>query len=352
MHSDSTAGRTLSHPVVVAAVMILSLACPGAMADWTLGAEHLVQASDVDLTVLGYSVPAFSYWNGDSLPDLVVGEGGGSTPGKVRIYLNSGTLGHPLFGDYFYAQSNGAALSVPASGCLGAFPRTVQWDADGRKDLLVGCADGRIKLYHNTNTDAAPAFDAGDYVQVGPVGNKVAINVGARATVNVDDWNRDGKKDLVVGSLSGNVYVYVNEGTDTEPDFRASVFVQANGVNLTVATGRSSPVMGDFDGDGKQDLLTGNTEAQLLLYRNLGTDAAPNFGNALAMTADGVPIDLLGSVRSRPFVCDWNNDGVNDVLIGAGDGKIHLYFGVPEPATLSLFGLAVLAVSRWCRTGR
>ena len=51
------------------------------------------------------------------------------------------------------------------------------------------------------------------------------------------------------------------------------------------------------------------------------------------------PIDLAGSPRSRPFVCDWNEDGYPDVLIGAGDGLVRLYEGVPEPATIGLLTL-------------
>jgi hypothetical protein len=52
------------------------------------------------------------------------------------------------------------------------------------------------------------------------------------------------------------------------------------------------------------------------------------------LQAEGIPIDLDGAARSRPSVCDWNEDGTPDVLVGAQDGKVHLYLGVPEPTTL------------------
>jgi hypothetical protein len=32
--------------------------------------------------------------------------------------------------------------------------------------------------------------------------------------------------------------------------------------------------------------------------------------------------------RSRPFVADWTGDGLPDVLIGAGEGKAHLFQNV------------------------
>ena len=44
--------------------------------------------------------------------------------------------------------------------------------------------------------------------------------------------------------------------------------------------------------------------------------------------------------RSRPFITDWTDDGLPDLLVGAGDGKIHLFQGIPEPASLSLLAIA------------
>lgn len=314
-----------------------------------LGPEELVKANGVDITVLGYSVLSFVDWNGDNLKDLVVGEGG-STPGKVCVYLNGGLPGNPQFSSYFYAQSNGADLSVPGGGCLGAFPRTVYWDADNRKDLIVGRSDGKVTLFSNVGTDDAPTFDAGTFLQVGQPGAKTDINVGGRATSIVVDWNSDGKKDLVVGGLDGRVRVFVNEGTDTSPDFHVQAFAQANGADLSVPSGRSSPVILDLDDDGQKDLLTGNTDGQLLLYSNIGSDEAPSFDGYTAVESDGVPIDLPGIPRSRPFVCDWTGDGLLDVLIGAGDGKVHLYQGVPEPSALVMLVFATLGLRiRCCR---
>jgi hypothetical protein len=293
-----------------------------------LGSEEIVKAGGIDLTVPGYSVPAWVDWNSDGLCDLLVGEGGNGFTGKVRVYLNSGVPGGPMFTTYFYVQSNGVDLTVPPVGCLGAFPRCVYWDADQRKDLLVGQADGLLKLYTNIGTDAVPTFDGGTFLQVGQPGSKVNIDVGDRAAPAVVDWNSDGRKDLAVGGLDGKIHLFINQGSDAAPDFLAQTFAQNSGVDLLVPTGRSSPVVLDLDHDGKKDLLTGNTEGQLLLYVNTGTDAAPSFSGYVAATSDDVPINLPGTLRSRPSICDWTGDGVADVLVGYGDGKVHLYRGI------------------------
>jgi len=297
-----------------------------------LGPEELVQAAGVDIAVLGYSVPSFIDWDNDGDNDLVIGEGSGSYTGKVRVYLNTGTASNPQFSGFTYVQSNGSDLTCPGSGCLGCFPRVVYWNGDDKKDLLVGLADGTLKVFYNIGTDEDPTFGTGTFIQVGPTGSKTNIDIGSRATPCVVDWNNDGKKDLVVGALDGKIHLFINEGSDTAPDFPVRTFAQAGGSDLIVSAGRSSPDVLDLNGDGKKDILTGNTNGELLFYSNsdICTDSAPCFDPNEAVEADGVPI-YKASSRSRPFVCDWTGDGYFDVLIGAGDGKVHLYQSIPQP---------------------
>lgn len=328
-----------------ATLELVTISTPGDMNDHStllnLGPEELVQADGNDIQVPGYSVPSFVDWNNDNLKDLVIGEGGGFGDAKVRVYLNVGTESEPKFSDYFYVQSNGSDLTCPASGCLGCFPRVYYWDADDRKDLLVGQADGTVKIFLNIGTDSDPVFDAGQLIKVGSDGEN--LDVEARATPTLLDWNNDDMTDLVVGAIDGRIHIYLNCGCSggVPPTFYytnpTGIFAQEDGSDLVVPSKRSSPVIIDLDGDGNKDLLTGNTDGQLLFYRNVGTDAKPSFSGYSLVESSGVPIDLPGSPRSRPFVCYWTGDGhfgpidaYPDVLIGAGDGKVHLYRGIPE----------------------
>ncbi len=105
MKSGSTIGFAAQ---IVILLFILASPCRAGL---LLGPEELVEADGLVIEVPGYSVPSFAYWDDDGLKDLIVGEGGDShTDGKVRVYLNIGTETDPVFGDHFYAQSEGTDL--------------------------------------------------------------------------------------------------------------------------------------------------------------------------------------------------------------------------------------------------
>jgi hypothetical protein len=306
-----------------------------------LGPEEFVQADGSDIVVPGYSVPSFEDWNNDLLKDLIVGEGGGTISGRVRVYLNVGTEAEPRFGGFFYVQADGQDLVCPAQGCMGCFPRVVYWDEDDRKDLLVGLSDGTVKVFLNVTDNNAPAFDAGRNLTVGE--DAWTLDVGSRATPVLVDWNDDGMMDVVSGALDGLIHVYYNCGCGgfIPPRFYYSPtggsYAQDNGHDLQVSPLRSSPVIMDLDGDGKKDLLTGNTDGLIQFYKNVGTDSLPSFSGYSLVRSNGMAIDLPGSSRSRPFVCSWTGDGhfgpkdgYWDLLVGYGDGKIRLYRGIPK----------------------
>lgn len=336
--------------VMVICLGTLGIVCGGpSVLGHTLdfGPEEIVQAAGSDLRVLGYSVPSYVDFNNDGRKDLVVGEGGAGSLGKVRVYLNEGTAAAPQFSGFSYVQSEGGDLVVPAIGCLGAFPRVAYFDADRRKDLVVGQADGTVKVFVNVGSDDQPTFDGGTLLEAGVAGGKTPIDVGHRATLDLTDFDNDGARDLVMGAYDGKIHLYLNQGTDVAPDFAGETILPDLAGDLLVPSGRSSPVLSDLDGDGKKDLLTGNSSGQILLYGNQGTDPAPSFSTFGRVTSAGVAIDLAGDPRSRPFVTDFTGDGLADLLVGAVDGKVHLYQGVPEPASVWLLAMGAVGVLTW-----
>jgi hypothetical protein len=329
--------RLASLSIVLLAGSVLSASALADTGVINLGPEEIIKAKGKEIVVPGYSVPSFEDWNNDGRKDLIVGEGGGGVTGKIRVYLNVGTDADPCFADYFYAQVYRAFdITCTPEGCLGCFPRLVDWDEDGGKDLLVGYGDGTVKVFTNSGTENASSFDGATDLAVGYA--PFTLDVGARATPSLVDWNNDDMPDIVAGGLDGAIHVYYNCGCGgyIPPRFNFSpsvgFFAQANGRDLIVPSGRSSPVIIDADGDGKKDIITGNTDGQILFYKNVGTDYLPTFAGYTMVESNGKPIQLLGSLRSRPFVCHWtgSKDAAWDLLVGYGDGKIRLYRGNPQ----------------------
>jgi len=163
---------------------------------------------------------------------------------------------------------------------------------------------------------------------VGPPGGKVQLDVGKAAAPAMPDWDEDGRRDLIVGGNDGRVRYLRNEGTATAPDFQVVELVQNNGTDLIVGSGRATPVIADLDGDGKKDLLTGYSTGGVRFYPNVGTNSAPTFAGFVSVLTNGVPVSLSSPGRSKPSLCDWTGDGSPDLLIGGGDRKVHLFQGV------------------------
>jgi hypothetical protein len=61
------------------------------------------------------------------------------------------------------------------------------------------------------------------------------IDVGFYSVPEAYDWNSDGKKDLLVGQFEdGKVRLYLNSGTDAAPVLTTFSFIQSAGEDLTV----------------------------------------------------------------------------------------------------------------------
>ena len=60
--------------------------------------------------------------------------------------------------------------------------------------------------------------------------------------------------------------------------------------------GGSHPTVapGDWDGDGRTDLLLGNAEGRMMLHRNVGTNDRPSFMPGVPVLAGGSPVVVQG----------------------------------------------------------
>jgi hypothetical protein len=85
------------------------------------------------------------------------------------------------------------------------------------------------------NLDGTSTFAAGVKIAAGDV--PIDVRVGHLVPCTVD-WNNDGKKDLVIGQFSGgSIRLYLNGGTDTEPVFEDFALLEAGGKPIKLDAG-------------------------------------------------------------------------------------------------------------------
>ncbi len=81
---------------------------------------------------------------------------------------------------------------------------------------------------------AVPELEEGVYVQSG----NGPLTVKYFTAPSVIDWNNDGRKDLLVGQFTyGNVWLFLNQGLDAQPVFGAGQQVKVGTTPITTTYG-------------------------------------------------------------------------------------------------------------------
>lgn len=101
------------------------------------------------------------------------------------------------------------------------------------------------------------------------------------------------------------------------------------------------PSVADWDGDGKLDIIAGNSMGFFFFYKNTGTNHQPIYGDPEPLIADGKIIhvqpgyreDIQGPGEARwgytsPNVIDWDGDGLLDLVTGDSRGKFMVYLNI------------------------
>lgn len=213
----------------------------------------------------------------------------------------------------------------------------MDWNNDGKQDLISGDTKGQVWLFLNEGTKEKPILAKGVRVEAAgkPISGGKTASIGGilrllsskKSTggnhqlaktyswLHMGDWDGDDLKDLLVGH-SATLLFYKNAGTPSEPRFLDPTLVQfAEGKSPR----RPSAKILDWDGDDVRDMLLGTTSSDIFWYRNAGTNQEPRLekGVKLDLRGDG----YLPGYGYRLEATDWNNDGKRDLLVGTCYGK-------------------------------
>lgn len=171
-------------------------------------------------------------------------------------------------------------------------PAFTDIDNDGDKDLVIAASGpfgetgnnhDKLFLYLNITDSLAPVFKLAD-------SNLAKISdasqfFGAHPTFG--DLDGDGKEDLLVGESQGNIAYYQNTSSGTNYSF---TLVNRNAFGI-LEMGYATPQLVDLDKDGLLDIVCGNTGGIINYYRNTGTKTAPAFSGTAT-------IDSLGKITT------------------------------------------------------
>ncbi|MCI0747086.1 MAG: VCBS repeat-containing protein [Verrucomicrobia subdivision 3 bacterium] len=153
------------------------------------------------------------------------------------------------------------------------------------------------------------------------------------------DWNGDGKLDLVVGTFAGSFYVFTGEGNGKftpkpEP-------LMTGKKRLKIKGHHGDPFIVDWDGDGDLDLLSGSSEGGVQWAENTGapgkTPVLKEFETVIKPgrtfeTGQLVSEQELTEPASstRVWVDDVNGDGKLDILVGDDVTLVSMAKGLSE----------------------
>ncbi len=292
-------------------------------------------------------------FDGDGDLDLIVGEGDWSDYGWDNAYdsaghwqngplhgwvfwiENQGTDAHPKYGKPQKILADGKPIDVYGMPS----PNVADFDNDGDLDIICGEFLDKFTYFENVGGRTHPRYAKGQFLKYQGVPIQMDLEMIVPVAV---DWDGDGDVDLIVGQEDGRVALVENTGkiVGGQPRFLPPKFFRQKADFLKFGV-LATPFSVDWDGDGDEDLICGNSAGYLGFIENLDGGNPPKWAEPRYLKADGKIIRIQagknGSIQGPaeanwgytvPVVADWDGDGLPDILVNSIWGKVVWYRNV------------------------
>jgi hypothetical protein len=221
-----------------------------------------------------------------------------------RMASNDGPPG-PWFADVSTAW--GLGPDGLASESKGDTLAVADFNGDDKPDLLYGAGTGMLFL--NQNGKFVLKADSGISYKPGKIGPSLC------------DFGGDGNTDLFVPQIDGKCKLLRNDGTGKFADVTASSGDLAKAIPWAV-----SAAWGDFDNDGKPDLVVCCLRGSNRYFKNNGNGTFTDKSIEIGLT------QRLFNSQAATFA-DLNGDGQLDLILVNEGQESNVLFGVTGPAT-------------------
>ena len=259
----------------------------------------------------------------------------GPLHGRVFILPNVGTEKRPNYGVSMTLEADGEPINVYGN----PMPNMADFDGDGDLDLICGEFLDGFTYFENRGTRTKPVFRSRGYLE--NAGEKIRMHV-QMITPTAIDWDNDGDVDLIVGDEDGRVALVENQGVEKgAPKFSKPQYFSQFARDLKFGA-LVTPVGVDWDSDGDEDLVCGNTSGNIAWFENMSSEEELKAGKDPVWSApqlievDGNPFRIMagenGSIQGPAeakwgyttlSVADWDDDGLLDIVINSIWGRVQ-----------------------------
>ena len=218
-------------------------------------------------------------FDGDGKIDIVIQAGGSYGSSSPVIYLNTSTVGNISFSSMAHTLTSGAGPKLTVSDI----------DGDGKTDIIT--SGGTVDISINGSTPGSISFTS------------MNTTTSSSSFIITADYDNDGDNDMMDEDGTFFENTYSGSGGITNADFTTTSISYT--MNNSIV-GRLST--GDFNTDGKVDYFHidhNSSSKTYMLLNNISGSISSNSFTGYITYSHG---------KGRKTICDFDGDGKNDIL--------------------------------------